>query len=185
MKRLALLGLALILAGSAQPAAAFIIPDPASDPAVMAAARDFVRTLPIRDSVASGRIVTGRLARSLAEETLATRPGGDVNERTGIIASRLAFRINRLLPEICPALEEEIALAYARNMWIQGLRAGAEFFRTPGGTGFAFRTVEQDPLIGEIVHRRLLARLSGQGEAMLAEAAEAERLRRQVNAGRR
>ena len=185
MTRSALLSLALALAGSAPPAAAMSLPDPASDPAVMAAARDFVRTLPIRDYVAGGRIVTGRLARSLADETAASRPGSDSGELAGIIASRLGFRINRLLPELWPALEEEIALAYARGMWLQGLRAGAEFFRTPGGIGFAFRTVEQDPLIGEIVYRRLIERLSGQGEEMLAEAAEAERLRQQVNSGRR
>lgn len=185
MKRFTLLIFALILAGSAHPAVALIIPDPASDPAVMAAARDFVRTLPIRDFIARGQIVTARLARSLAEESAATRPGSDTGELAGTIAGRLAFRVNRLLPEIWPALEEEITLAYARSMWIQGLRAGAEFFRTPGGMVFAFRTVEQDPLIGEIVYRRLLERLSGLGDEMLAEAAAAERLRQQVNAGRR
>lgn len=185
MKRLALRSLALILAGSAPPAAAFTLPDPASDPAAVAAARELVGTLPIRDFVASGRIVTGQLARSLAAETIAARPGTDVELLAGVIASRLGFRVNRLLPEMLPALEEEIALAYARGMWIQGLRAGAEFFRTPGGRAFAVRTVQQDPLIGEIVHRRLFERLSGQGEAMVVEAEEAERLRRQVNAGRR
>jgi hypothetical protein len=177
--------LALILAGASHPAAGVIIPDPAAEPETMAAARSFVGTLPIRDALASGRIVTGRLARSLAAEAAAARPGTDAEQIAPVIASRLGLRVNRLVPEMWPALEEEIAIAYARNMWRRAMDAGAEFFRSPWGVVFAQRTVDQDPLISEILHRRLFERLSGQGDAMVSEAEEAERLRQRINARRR
>ena len=82
-------------------------------------------------------------------------------------------------------MEEEIARAYARSLSIEALNAGAEFHRSPHGSVFALRTVQLDPVIAEIVQVRLFERLTGQAEAMVAEAEEGERLRERVNAGRR
>lgn len=185
MKRLFVIGLALILSASAQPASGFSLPDPASNPAAMAAAREFVRTLPIRDLVTYGWIAKDRVVRSLAQEAAATRPAVDVNWLHGAISSRVGFRINRLLPELWPAMEEEIARAYARSLSIEALHAGAEFHRSPHGSVFALRIVQLDPVIAEIVQARLFARLTGQAAEMVAEAEAGERLRERINAGRR
>jgi hypothetical protein len=185
MRRSLLALSALLLAASARPAAGLTIPDPASNPAAVAAAREFVRTLPIRDLVAGGRIARDEVVRRLADEAAAARPGADPDRLRGAIASRVGFRIDRLLRELWPALEEEIAVAYARGLWIPALEAGAEFHRSPQGPVFALRIVLMDPTIARIVEARLGERLAGQAEAMVAEAEAGERLRERVNAGRR
>lgn len=177
--------IALVMSASAQPASGFSLPDPASNPAAMTAAREFVRTLPIRNLVTYGWIAKDRVVRSLAQEAAATRPTADLNWLHGAISSRVGFRIDRLLPELWPGMEEEIARAYARSLSIEALNAGAEFHRSPHGSVFALRTVQLDPVIAEIVQVRLFERLTGQAEAMVAEAEEGERLRERVNAGRR
>lgn len=185
MQRFLPIVLALVLSASAQSASGFSLPDPGANPAAMAAARAFVRTLPIRDLVTYGWIAKDRVVRSLAQEAAATRPGADLNALHGAISSRVGFRINRLLPELWPAIEEEIARAYARSLSIEALRAGAEFHRSPHGHAFALRTVQLDPVIAEVVQARLFERLTGQAEDMVAEAEAGERLRERINAGRR
>lgn len=185
MKRLAFVALALILSASAQPASGLSLPDPASNPAAMTAARAFVRTLPIRDLVGYGWIAKDQVARNLAREAAATRPAADVDRLHGAISSRVGFRINHLLPELWPAIEEEIARAYARSLSIEALHAGAEFHRSPHGSVFALRTVQLDPVIAQTVQARLFERLTGQADEMVAEAEAAERLRERINAGRR
>ncbi|HKR24397.1 MAG TPA: hypothetical protein VJS15_04000 [Allosphingosinicella sp.] len=185
MNRLVVVALALILSASPRPASGLSLPDPAANPAAMAAARAFVRTLPIRDLVGYGWIAKDQVVRSLAQEAVATRPAADVARLQGAISSRVGFRINRLLPELWPAIEEEIARAYARSLSIEALHAGAGFHRSPHGYVFALRTVQLDPVIAQTVQARLFERLTGQAEAMVAEAEEAERLRERINADRR
>jgi hypothetical protein len=158
------------------------VPVPEPDPARLAAARTLVRTLPIQDSLAypfSGNPVRDRVIRAVIDS--AAHPPSSPEIAT-FARAHVNRRIDEVLPEVLPAVTEETARAYALLLRLNELNAATSFFGAPDGRSFAFRTVSQDPQIIDALYRHLLHRIAPEANQILAAAADAERLRQEVNA---
>ena len=199
MRRYALV--AAVLAVLAQPALS-IVPRMMPDDQRLEAARRFVATLPIEESVAvrmgQPDAIRGELTQWLAERV---RQDGRTDDFEGMYdAFRLEVgrRADAALPLVLPTVREELAIHYGLALRAEELDAAGRFFASAEGRAFAARTALGDKLVSQTLLLFLNAVLEPELPAILtaarADAAERRRieedrddLRARVNAsgGRR
>jgi len=176
-----LMVLALTLA-SIGPAAAQV-PVPASavvaapDPARLAAARELIEAMRLRDRL---RLMTGPMMNQMMQGAIAGMAGGSpqfaanraadpyFDERmrrvTKIVSSEVAANFAQMMPD----LMETYSAAYARVYTVTELKAQTEFYRSPVGQTVAAKTPDVMAAATGDMMKTLLPRVAAMAERMKA-----------------